>query len=197
LVINRLISELQTNLIQQQMFGMLAVLSISAAAGMRLALPLLIIGLLQNDLWEKVPLLNYINPQILVGILAAWSFLEVFIAKKTVGKRIIQVIELIFSPLVGAVMAMTVAKITGMDISSIWITGVVGGLFALVIQFVKVGWFFRLGKIPVWVMFAEDILCVCLVLFSLRLPRFGGILALLILWFAIRTSQSWYQWKNS
>ena len=37
------------------MIGILAVLSVSAAAGMRIALPLLVIGLIQGDLWQQVP----------------------------------------------------------------------------------------------------------------------------------------------
>jgi hypothetical protein len=39
------------------LLGVLAILSASAAAGMRIALPLLIIGLLQGQLWYQVPLL--------------------------------------------------------------------------------------------------------------------------------------------
>ncbi|MGK7887163.1 MAG: DUF4126 family protein, partial [Crocosphaera sp.] len=53
--------------------GILAILSASAAAGMRIALPLLIVGLLRSDLWSQVPLLSAIPPPVLIGVLTSWS----------------------------------------------------------------------------------------------------------------------------
>ncbi|AFY93909.1 DUF4126 domain-containing protein [Chamaesiphon minutus] len=177
------------------MIGILAVLSVSAAAGMRIALPLLVIGLLRTDLWQQVPLLDRIQPSVLIAVLTAWTFLELVISKQLWGQRLLQFVELIFSPLVGAVMAMAVARILQQPTQAIWILGVVGGLFALVLQLVKVGWFYRLkGGLPTWAVLLEDVLCVLLVLFAFKAPNSGGIIALLILWLAIRSSQSWYQW---
>ncbi len=49
------------------MLEVLAALSASAAAGIRIAMPLLVIGLLQNDLWTKVPLLSRMSPPNSVG----------------------------------------------------------------------------------------------------------------------------------
>ncbi|PSB52588.1 DUF4126 domain-containing protein [Chamaesiphon polymorphus] len=177
------------------MIGILAVLSVSAAAGMRIALPLLVIGLLRNDLWQQVPLLDRIQPSVIIAVLSAWTFLELVISKQLWGQRLLQVVELVFSPLVGAVMAMAVARILQQPTQAVWILGVVGGLFALVLQLVKVGWFYRLkGGLPIWAVLIEDILCVLLVLFAFKAPNSGGLIALLILWLAIRSSQSWYQW---
>jgi hypothetical protein len=177
------------------MIEILAVLSVSAAAGMRIALPLLVIGLLQADLWAQVPLLKSIQPQIMIVVLTAWSLLEILISKQLWGQRLLQAIELIFSPLVGAVMAMTVAQIFKFQPSQLtWIMGAIGGLFALVLQLVRVGWFYRLQGIPNWAILLEDILCVLLVLFAFRAPNSGGLIALLLLWLAIRSSQSWYRW---
>lgn len=177
------------------MIEILAVLSVSAAAGMRVALPLLVIGLLQADLWRQVPLLNSIQPAILIAVLTAWSLLEISISKQLWGQRLLQTIELIFSPLVGAVMAMTVAQMFNWQPSQlVWIMGVVGGLLALVLQLVRVGWFYRLQGIPNWAILLEDILCVLLVLFAFRAPNSGGLIALLLLWLAVRSAQSWYQW---
>ena len=48
------------------MLEVLAALSASAAAGIRIAIPLLVIGLLQNDLLTKVPLLSRMSPQIVL-----------------------------------------------------------------------------------------------------------------------------------
>jgi hypothetical protein len=176
------------------MIGILAVLSVSAAAGMRIALPLLIIGLTQGDLWQQVPLLNRLQPQVVIAVLTAWTILELFVSKQLWGQRLLQVVELIFSPLVGAVMAMAVARIFQQPPQTIWLLGTIGGLFAMVLQLVKVGWFYRLKGLPTWAVLLEDVLCVLLVLFAFKAPNSGGLIALLLLWLAIRSSQSWYQW---
>ncbi|WP_310424566.1 DUF4126 domain-containing protein [Chamaesiphon sp. VAR_48_metabat_135_sub] len=176
------------------MIEILAVLSVSAAAGMRIALPLLIMGLMQGDLWQQVPLLNRIQPPVVITILTAWTILELFVSKQLWGQRLLQFVELLFSPLVGAVMAMAVAGIFHQTQQLIWILGVVGGLLALVLQLVKVGWFYRLQGLPTWAVLLEDILCVLLVLFAFKAPNSGGLIALMLLWLAIRSSQSWYQW---
>lgn len=80
------------------MIGILAVLSVSAAAGMRIALPLLVIGLLRTDLWQQVPLLDRIQPSVIIAVLTAWTFLELVISKQLWGQRLLQVVELVFSP---------------------------------------------------------------------------------------------------
>jgi hypothetical protein len=177
------------------MLGILAVLSVSAAAGMRIALPLLVIGLTQADLWTQVPLVNLIQPQFVIGILTAWTLLELFLSKQVWGQRLLQFVALVFSPLVGAVMAMAVSRIIQIQPTQlIWLMGVVGGLLALVLQLVQVGWFYRLQGLPIWAVLAEDVLCILLVLFALKAPNSGGLIALLLLWLAIRSSQSWFQW---
>ena len=48
--------------------------------------------------------------------------------------------------------------------------------------------------LPIWVIFAQDILCITLVVFALDAPQQGGLIALLLLWFAIRSSKEWYRW---
>ena len=175
--------------------GLLAALSASAAAGMRIALPLLVIGLLNSgSLWSNVPLLSYIHPQVLIGVLTSWSLFELFGSKKLLGQRVLQVIQLVFSPLAGALMGITVAKITHLGIYSIWLVGIVGGLLALVLKLVQVGWFFRLRGIPIWLIMIEDVLCVFLVLFAFKAPEEGGLIAMLLLWLAIRSSKEWRRW---
>ncbi len=69
----------------------LAILSASAAAGMRIALPVLVIGLLGGDLWGNVLLLSQLHPQILLGILTSWSLFELFGSKKLLSLRILQI----------------------------------------------------------------------------------------------------------
>jgi Domain of unknown function (DUF4126) len=179
------------------MIEILAVLSVSAAAGMRIALPLLVMGLIQSDLWQQVPLLNRIQPPVVIAVLTAWTLLELFVSKQLWGQRLLQVVELVFSPLVGAVMAMAVAGILHQPSQLVWILGTVGGLLALVLQLVQVGWFYRLKGLPAWAVLLEDILCVLLVLFAFKAPNSGGLIAMMLLWLAVRSSQSWYQWYKA
>lgn len=181
--------------------GLLAALSASAAAGMRIALPLLLIGLLQSDmLWNNVPLLSRIHPQVLVGILTSWSLFELFGSKKLLSLRALQLVELGFSPIVGALLGITAAKIVQLqlelEIEPLWLIGIVGGLLALVLKLVEVGWFFRLQRLPLWAIFAEDALCVFLVLFAFKAPQQGGLIAMFLLWLAVRSSQEWYRWYH-
>lgn len=176
------------------MIELLAALSASAAAGIRIALPLLLIGLLQIDLWSDVPLLSYLPPQVVIGVLVSWSLFELFASKKLLGQRILQVIQLICSPIVGAIMGIAIAQATEMPDWLIAVIAITGGLLALVLQLVQAGWFYRLRGLPLWVIFAQDVLCVFLVIFALDAPKQGGLIAMLLLWFAIRSSKEWYRW---
>jgi hypothetical protein len=177
------------------MLEVLAVLSVSAAAGMRIALPLLMIGLLYGDsLWSQVPLLARIPPPLVLGVLVSWSLFEIFASKHRVGQRFQQTIAVLCSPIVGTIMGMAVAKTTIPSAWLIWLLGITGGLLALVLQLVQTGWFYRSKRIPVWVMFVEDFLCVALVFLAFDAPRQGGLIALLLLWLAIRNSKDWHHW---
>lgn len=95
------------------MIEMLATLSASAAAGIRIAIPLLMIGLLQgNHLWSEIPILSRISSPVLLFSLTIWSLIELFASKKLMGQRMLQLVELLFSPFVGAIMALAVASTT-------------------------------------------------------------------------------------
>lgn len=174
------------------MIEILATLSASAAAGIRIGMPLLMIGLLQgNHLWSEIPVLSHISPPVLLCLLSIWSLVELFASKKLLGQRILQIIELLLSPLVGAIMALAVASTTT---APNWLIGLIGSLLALVLQLVQVGWFYRLRGLPLWAVFLQDTLCVALVLFAINDPRSGGLIALILLWFAIRSAKQWYHW---
>ena len=62
---------------------------------------------------------------------------------------------------------------------------------------VQVGWFFRLGRMPLALIIAEDILSGILVLFALKAPENGGLIAMLLLWLALRSSTEWRSWHNN
>jgi hypothetical protein len=185
------------------MVGLLAALSASAAGGMRIALPLLLIGLLRVDkLWSEIPLLSGVHPQVAIAILVSWSLLELFASKTFVGQRVLQIVQIIFSPIVGAIMGIAIAQVSSIEEIiahpwMLWIIGVVGGLLALVLQLVQAGWLYRLRGLPIWVIFLQDVLCISLVLFAFDAPRQGGLVAMMLLWLAIRSSKEWYRWYRS
>lgn len=180
------------------MVEILAALSIAAAVGMRIALPLLIIGLLYgNNLWADVPVLSRIPPPIVLGVLVSWSLVELFVSKGRLGQRMLQMVQLLFSPFVGAIAGVTVARSAGIAGGSIWLLGLVCGLLAFVLQLVQVGWFFRLRGLPLWMIFLQDFLCVSLVLFAFDAPEQGGLIALLLLWLAIRSTKEWQRWYQA
>ncbi|HIK34065.1 MAG TPA: DUF4126 domain-containing protein [Oscillatoriales cyanobacterium M59_W2019_021] len=176
------------------MLEILAVLSASAAVGLRVGLPLLLIGLLRSNLWSGVPLLSHLSPRFVVGILVSWSLFELLASKQLLGQRILQVVELTVSPIVGAIMGMAIASAAELEKWQINLLGLIGGLFALVLQLVQAGWFFRLRGLPLWAILTQDFLCVLLVVFAFDAPQQGGLIALLLLWLAIRSSSAWYDW---
>ncbi len=177
------------------MIAILASLSASAAGGLRIALPLLVIGFARSmSLWDEVPLLSRIHPQVLIGILVSWTLCELFLSKNLLGQRIQQTIQIIFSPLAGGILGSTVALKFGLELAPAIALGCVGGALALVIQLVQTGWVFRLQGLPFWFNLAEDILCISLVLLAFDAPTQGGIIALMLLWLALRSSTAWRKW---
>ncbi len=175
---------------------LLAILSVSAAAGFRAALPLLLIGLLSGPtLWGRVPLLSWVHPRVVLGVLVSWSLLELILAKDRLMRRLFPTVELILSPGVGAIAGIALARtFDRTEPWAIFLSGFLGGGLALVIQLVQLGWFYRLRTPPLWVLFLQDFLCVCLVFFAFDAPKQGGVIALLLLWLALRTSNLWRQW---
>ena len=173
---------------------LLAVLSISAAAGFRLALPLLMIGLMSGNLWAQVPILSKFPPTFVVGTLVSWTLAELIFSKEQPIQRLFQSIELFLSPLVGMIAGITISRTFNLEG---WLTpllGILGGLLALVIHLVQVGWLYRLITPSTWLIAAADVLCVCLVFFAFDAPHQGGLIALLLLWMALRTSSLWRRW---
>ncbi len=178
------------------LIGILAVLSASAAAGMRVGFPLLFLGLYNEEMWSQVPYLSRIHPVVLLCVLISWTTFELFASKKLFGQRILQIVQLSLSPLVGSLLAVTVARVVELEAYPLWLIGLVGGLFALMLQLVIVGLFFRLRGLPLWLVFLEDGLSIFLIVFAFTAPREGGLIALLLFWLALRTSKEWYYWYH-
>lgn len=175
---------------------LLAVLSISAATGLRLALPLLLIGLLSGErLWSQVPILARVPATVLLMLLVSASLLELIVSKDRINRRFLQSVELFISPFVGTIAGVAIARATHLENS--WLIALIAGisgLLALVIQLVQVGWLYRLSSPPLWFIFLEDLLCVGLVFLAFDAPTEGGLIALLLLWMALRTSMAWRRW---
>lgn len=180
------------------MIELLAALSISAAIGLRVALPLLMIGLLYSDaLWSNVPVLSQFPQRLVLGVLVSWSVMELLLTKDRVGQRFLHLCYLALAPIAGAIAGITVVRTTQLEGWVIWPIAILCALLALVLQLVQIGWFYRLQGLPLWVTFLQDVLCVCLVLFAFDAPMQGGLIALLLLWLAIRSSKAWYKWYQT
>jgi hypothetical protein len=147
-----------------------------------------------NRLWSDVPILENIEPRVLIGILTSWSLFELFGSKKLSGQRVLQNIQLFLSPVVGAILAITVVKISPWPTTPLWFIGLIGAILALVLKLVEVGWFFRLRGLPIWVVILEDLLCIFLVFFAFKAPKEGGIIVMLLLWLTIRSANYWRDW---
>lgn len=174
---------------------LLAILAISAATGLRVALPLLLIGLMSGEqLWANVPVLSLFPPALVIAVLTGWSTAELLLSKDAYCQRFFQIIELLCSPLVGAIAGIALARTLGLD-SWLYIgIGLTSALLAVVLQLLQVGWFYRPKRPPLWVFFVVDGLCIFLAYLAFDFPNGGGIIALLLLWLVIRTSYLWRSW---
>lgn len=176
---------------------LLAILAIAAATGLRVAMPLLLIGLMSGEqLWENVPLLSLLPPALVLAVLAGWSTAELLLSKDAYSQRIFQVIELLCSPAVGAIAGVALARTLGLES---WLhlgIGITSALLALVIQLLQLGWFYRPRRPPLWIFFVVDGLCVFLAYLAFDFPNGGGIIALMLLWLVIRTSYIWQNWAK-
>ncbi|AFY86093.1 DUF4126 domain-containing protein [Chroococcidiopsis thermalis] len=168
----------------------LAALSISAAAGIRITLPLLVLGLLQGeDFWYNVPILSNIYPPIVLGILISCCLIELIASKNLLGQRLLQIAYLPLCPIIGAILA--IALIQGVPKILI---GLVGGFVALLLQLIQAGWFYRWNRFPLWLSFLQDSLCIFLVYLALKAPQLGGIVALILLGLAVNSYKELRQW---
>jgi hypothetical protein len=160
---------------------------------MRLALPLVVIMLYGGDLWLRIPLLSRVYPPLALGFVVSWSVLELVISKDRVGQRLLQVVELVVSPLVGGIIGATIAQAAELAKWQVDLLTILGALVTFVLQLVQVGWIYRAQSIPLYALFAEDLICVLLIVFAFDAPRQGGLIALLLLWLALRSAMVWRQ----
>jgi Domain of unknown function (DUF4126) len=173
---------------------LLAVLSGSAAVGMRIALPLLVIAVYSEDLWARIPWFSQLSPPLVFGLLVTWSIIELVASKDRHGQRLLQAFELVISPIIGGLVGIAIARATDLADIQVAVLGLVSGVFALVLQLLQLGWTYRVRRIPLWMLFAQDLACIILTLFAFDAPTQGGMIALLMLWLAIRSAVQWRRW---
>lgn len=170
---------------------LLAVLSISAASGFRVALPLLMIGLMSGDMWEQVPILSRFPPILVAVALVSWTLAELALAKRRLVQRFLQSIELCLSPFVGAITGITLSRGFTLEGWLIPLLAFLGGTVALSLHIVQVGLLYRFRGPSLGFILVGDMLCVGLVLLAFDAPHQGGLIALLLVWLALRTSTLW------
>jgi len=172
------------------MIELLAALSAAAAASMRIAVPLFVMAILHHDFSLGVPLLTYIPSLVVLSGLIIGSLIELVGSKQRLIQRLLQLVQLIFSPFVGAFLAVGVTSATLPS----WLFGIVGALLAFVLQLVQTGWFYRLHGFPLWVVFLQDILCILFVFLAVNAPQVGGLVALMLLLVAVRSMRNLHRW---
>lgn len=158
------------------MIEFLAAISAAAAAGIRIALPLLVIGLLDEKLWVGIPMV------VVLSILTSWSLVELFASKTLLGQRLLQIVQLALSPIAGAIMGIAASEGTE---APIWLIALIGGLLAFVLQIVQAAWFYHWQGLPMWVIFGQDALSIALVFLAVNAPQLGGATALILLLLAV------------
>lgn len=174
------------------MAAILGVLAAAAAGGFRLALPLLVLLLLHRDqTWDHIPLLGRWSPALVLGILTAGAVWELLAPLHPWGVRLWQPVQVLLSPVVGGLLGMMTAQVMGLPRAMHSLLGLVGGALAWLLQLVQMGWFYRRGRFPTWVILAQDGLCALLALVALQAPKQGGLLALMLVWLALRAAKTW------
>ncbi|PIG94961.1 DUF4126 domain-containing protein [Gloeocapsopsis sp. IPPAS B-1203] len=173
------------------MLELLAALSAAAAASMRIAVPLLIVAVLHDDFSLGLPLLTYIPSVAIASLLISGSLIELVGSKQRLSQRLLQLVQLLFSPFVGAILAVSVT--TGASLPN-WLFGAVGALLAFVLQLVQAGWFYHLRGFPLWVAFLQDALCILLIFLAVNAPQVGGLIALISLLIAVRSMRNLHRW---
>ncbi len=166
----------------------------AAATGLRVALPLLLLGLLSGpQLWSQVPLFSQLPAAAVVGLLVSGSTAELVLTKNRHSQRLLLLTELSLSPWSGAIAGVAMARKGGIEGRLALLMGLTSALLALVIQLLQVAWMFRPLPLPLWVPIGVDGLCIGLAVLAFRWPQGGGLVALLLLWLVIRTGYRWRQ----
>ncbi|MCS7031505.1 MAG: DUF4126 domain-containing protein [Gloeomargarita sp. SKYG116] len=174
------------------MAAVLAVLAAAAAGGFRLAFPLLLILVLQREeAWEQIPVVGRWSPALTLGLLTSWAVWELIAPLHPWGVRLQQPLQVVLSPPVGWLLGVVTAQLMKMPPGFQNLMGYVGAALALLLQLVQVGWLYRRGTFPLWVVLTQDGLCALLAIFALKAPTQGGLIALMLVWLALRTAKAW------
>jgi Domain of unknown function (DUF4126) len=165
----------------------LASLSAASAGGIRLGLPLLLLVFINGAQTEN-GFVHFLTQPFMLGILLAWTLVEVVASKTAIGQRVVRLVQFGLTPLVAGILA--AAFWSGNFGTGVGVA-LLGALLASVLQLVQSGFLFRIGPLPLWASFLQDILCGLLVVLACYAPPLGAGLGLVLLVLALRQAQSW------
>jgi Domain of unknown function (DUF4126) len=164
----------------------LASLSAASAGGIRLGLPLLLLMSINGAQTEN-GFVHFLMQPFALGILCAWTLVEVVASKTALGQRVVRSVQFSLTPIVAGLLAAAFWSgfWTGIGVA------ILGALLASVLQLVQSGFLFRIGPLPLWASFLQDILCSLLVMLACYAPSLGAGLGLVLLIGSLHQAQSW------
>lgn len=165
----------------------LASLSAASAGGIRLGLPLLLLVLIGGPQTEN-GFIHFLMHPLMLGILCAWTLVEVVASKTALGQRAVRIVQFGLTPWVAGILA--AASWSGNFRTGMGVV-LLGVLLASVLQLVQSGFLFRIGPLPFWASFLQDVLCGLLVVLAFYSPALGAGLGLSLLVLALGQAQSW------
>ncbi|WP_287128976.1 DUF4126 domain-containing protein [Candidatus Cyanaurora vandensis] len=170
---------------------MMTGLAAAAAGAMRLSLPLLVLVILAQG-WgfcPESPVLEWLCQPVTLVPLVFWTLFEVVGSRTALGQRVVQAVQFIGAPLMGALLVSVVLP------EASWLQLLTGSCLAAVLQLVQTGYIFRKGFLPWWFTLAQDGLAVGLVLMALGAPWLGGMVALGLVGLALYQTRQWQQFN--
>jgi Domain of unknown function (DUF4126) len=169
------------------LISLFASLCAASAGGIRVGLPLLLIVFISGAQAES-GLGQFLAQPFMLGILFAWTLIEVVASKTTLGQRVVRLVQFGLTPIVAGLLA--AAFWSGDFWSSLGIA-LLGALIASIFQLVQSGFLFRTGPLPSWASFLQDGVCGLLLVLACYAPEFGAGVMLSLLLLALRQAQSW------
>jgi len=169
------------------LIAMLTALAAASAGAMRISSPLLLLVLLAQHLGvcPQSQLLAWLCQPFSLVILIFWTLFELVGSRTPLGQRVLQAVQLVLAPVVGAILVSVVLP------EANWLYVTTGAVLAALLQLVQTGYVFRKGFLPWWFTLTQDLMAVALVLMALGAPILGGAVALGLALLALRQAQLW------
>jgi hypothetical protein len=171
------------------LISLFASLCAASAGGIRLGLPLLLIVFINGAPTES-GLGQFLAQPFMLGILFAWTLIEVVASKTALGQRVVRLVQFGLTPIVAGLLA--AAFWSGDFWPGVGIV-LLGALIASVFQLVQSGFLFRTGPLPLWASFLQDAVCGLLLVLACYGPGLGAGVILSLLLLALRQARRWHR----